>query len=151
MALAINCLHLSPPPFINRKGWGKEKNCNHSTTPVLNQAPQLIHYSPTNYTVMFFLSSFFFAVEVCVLEVHVVTLPERFLCVFTLPPPPRTSYSIHLPVTYNVIYGTAVGAYQPHTRELDSALMQFSAVIVDSRAGASKESGDVILSKVLKC
>ncbi|XP_058477110.1 ketimine reductase mu-crystallin [Solea solea] len=40
----------------------------------------------------------------------------------------------------------AVGACRPDWRELDDALMKESVVYVDSRDGAMKESGDVILS-----
>ena len=40
----------------------------------------------------------------------------------------------------------AVGAARPNWRELDDALMTSSALIVDSREAALKESGDVILS-----
>jgi len=41
-----------------------------------------------------------------------------------------------------------VGAGRPDWRELDDHVMQHSWVVVDSREGALKESGDVILSKV---
>ena len=41
-----------------------------------------------------------------------------------------------------------VGACRPDWRELDDELMLNSVVVVDSRAGACKESGDIILSKV---
>jgi ornithine cyclodeaminase/alanine dehydrogenase-like protein (mu-crystallin family) len=40
----------------------------------------------------------------------------------------------------------AVGAARPNWRELDDELMSSSALIVDSREAALKESGDVILS-----
>lgn len=40
----------------------------------------------------------------------------------------------------------AVGACRPDWRELDDAAMKGGAVFVDSREGAMKESGDVILS-----
>ncbi|XP_065899746.1 ketimine reductase mu-crystallin-like isoform X2 [Dysidea avara] len=40
-----------------------------------------------------------------------------------------------------------VGAVRPDWRELDDHVMQHSWVVVDSREGALKESGDVILSK----
>ena len=40
----------------------------------------------------------------------------------------------------------AVGACRPDWRELDDQAMQNSVVFVDSREGALKESGDVILS-----
>jgi ornithine cyclodeaminase/alanine dehydrogenase-like protein (mu-crystallin family) len=40
----------------------------------------------------------------------------------------------------------AVGACRPNWRELDDALMRGSTLIVDSRAAAESESGDVILS-----
>ena len=40
----------------------------------------------------------------------------------------------------------AVGACRPNWRELDDGAMQNSVVFVDSREGALKESGDVILS-----
>jgi ornithine cyclodeaminase/alanine dehydrogenase-like protein (mu-crystallin family) len=40
----------------------------------------------------------------------------------------------------------AVGACRPDWRELDDQAMQRSIVFVDSREGALKESGDVILS-----
>ena len=40
----------------------------------------------------------------------------------------------------------AVGACRPDWRELDDDAMQKSVVFVDSREGAMKESGDVILS-----
>src|SRR5262249_32593569 len=40
----------------------------------------------------------------------------------------------------------AVGACRPDWRELDNDAMQRSVVFVDSREGAMKESGDVILS-----
>ncbi|XP_061666690.1 ketimine reductase mu-crystallin isoform X2 [Syngnathoides biaculeatus] len=42
----------------------------------------------------------------------------------------------------------AVGACGPDWRELDDVLMKEAAVYVDSREGATAESGDVILSKV---
>jgi ornithine cyclodeaminase/alanine dehydrogenase-like protein (mu-crystallin family) len=42
----------------------------------------------------------------------------------------------------------AVGACRPDWRELDDEAMQRSIVFVDSREGALKESGDVILSRV---
>ena len=47
---------------------------------------------------------------------------------------------------YYLILG--VGACRPDWRELDDHVMQHSWVVVDSREGALKESGDVILSKV---
>lgn len=40
----------------------------------------------------------------------------------------------------------AIGACRPDWRELDDAAMKESVVFVDSREGAQKESGDVILS-----
>jgi thiomorpholine-carboxylate dehydrogenase len=40
----------------------------------------------------------------------------------------------------------AIGACRPDWRELDDQAMQNSVVFVDSREGALKESGDVILS-----
>lgn len=40
----------------------------------------------------------------------------------------------------------AVGACRPDWRELDDALMRKAVVYVDSREGASTESGDIILS-----
>src|SRR5206468_3023706 len=40
----------------------------------------------------------------------------------------------------------AIGACRPDWRELDDDVMQKSVVFVDSREGAMKESGDVILS-----
>jgi thiomorpholine-carboxylate dehydrogenase len=40
----------------------------------------------------------------------------------------------------------AIGACRPDWRELDDEAMQKSVVFVDSREGAMKESGDVILS-----
>ena len=43
-----------------------------------------------------------------------------------------------------------MGACRPDWRELDDELMQNAVVVVDSREGAMKESGDVILSKVWK-
>lgn len=42
-----------------------------------------------------------------------------------------------------------VGACRPDWRELDDELMNNSLVIVDSREGAMKEAGDIILSKVI--
>jgi thiomorpholine-carboxylate dehydrogenase len=42
----------------------------------------------------------------------------------------------------------AVGACRPDWRELDDEAMRHSVVFVDSREGAMKESGDVILSSV---
>ena len=41
-----------------------------------------------------------------------------------------------------------VGACQPHCRELDDELMHNAVVTVDTRDGALKESGDIILSQV---
>lgn len=41
-----------------------------------------------------------------------------------------------------------VGACQPHYRELDDELMHNAVVTVDTKDGALKESGDIILSKV---
>jgi ornithine cyclodeaminase len=38
----------------------------------------------------------------------------------------------------------AVGSHEPHVRELDSTLMRRSAVVVESRATALREAGDVI-------
>src|SRR6266511_1461154 len=40
----------------------------------------------------------------------------------------------------------AIGACRPHWRELDDEAMQKNVVFVDSREGAMRESGDVILS-----
>src|SRR3954451_19567799 len=40
----------------------------------------------------------------------------------------------------------AIGACRPDCRELDDAAMKGSVILVDSREGAMKESGDVILS-----
>jgi thiomorpholine-carboxylate dehydrogenase len=40
----------------------------------------------------------------------------------------------------------AIGACRPDWRELDDGAMQKAVVFVDSREGALKESGDVILS-----
>ena len=42
-----------------------------------------------------------------------------------------------------------MGACRPDWRELDDELMQGAVVVVDSREAALKESGDIILSKVL--
>ncbi len=44
---------------------------------------------------------------------------------------------------------TVVGACRPTWREVDDDIMQNSQVIVDTIDGANKESGDIILSKVL--
>src|SRR6266545_2879070 len=41
---------------------------------------------------------------------------------------------------------TEIGACRPHWRELDDEAMQKNVVFVDSREGAMKESGDLILS-----
>ena len=41
-----------------------------------------------------------------------------------------------------------VGACSPYWRELDDELMHNAVVTVDTRDGALKESGDIILSKV---
>ena len=41
-----------------------------------------------------------------------------------------------------------MGAVRPHWRELDDELMHNAIVVADSREGAMKESGDIILSKV---
>lgn len=43
---------------------------------------------------------------------------------------------------------TAVGACRPDWRELDDVLMRGAVVYVDSREGATAESGDIILSGV---
>lgn len=43
---------------------------------------------------------------------------------------------------------TAVGACRPDWRELDDVLMREAVVYVDSREGATAESGDIILSGV---
>jgi thiomorpholine-carboxylate dehydrogenase len=40
----------------------------------------------------------------------------------------------------------AIGACRPDWRELDDEAMQKNVVFVDSREGATKESGDIILS-----
>ena len=45
-------------------------------------------------------------------------------------------------------YFPAVGACRPDWAEIDPELMRSSILYVDSREGALKESGDVILSKV---
>ena len=47
---------------------------------------------------------------------------------------------------YNLL---AIGAPVATARELDDAVMQQSAIVVDSYAGAQTESGDIILSKVI--
>jgi ornithine cyclodeaminase/alanine dehydrogenase-like protein (mu-crystallin family) len=44
----------------------------------------------------------------------------------------------------------AVGACRHNWRELDDDVMQSSVVVVDSREGAMEESGDVILSHVIR-
>lgn len=44
---------------------------------------------------------------------------------------------------------TAVGACRPDWSEIEPELMRSSVLYVDSREGALKESGDVILSKVI--
>ncbi len=49
-------------------------------------------------------------------------------------------------VCYN--YCTGVGASRPDRRELDDELIHNSVVIVDTREGALKESGDIIIPKV---
>lgn len=41
-----------------------------------------------------------------------------------------------------------VGACRPDWRELDDEFMHNAVVTVDSRGGAEKESGDILLSKV---
>ena len=41
-----------------------------------------------------------------------------------------------------------VGACRPDWRELDDEFMHNAVVTVDSRGGANKESGDILLSKV---
>lgn len=43
----------------------------------------------------------------------------------------------------------AVGACRPDWSEIEPELMRSSVLYVDSREGAMKESGDVIISKVL--
>ncbi len=43
---------------------------------------------------------------------------------------------------------TGVGACKPNRRELDDELIHNSVVIVDTREGALKESGDIIIPKV---
>lgn len=43
---------------------------------------------------------------------------------------------------------TAVGACRPDWRELDDVLMREAVVYVDSREGATTESGDIVLSGV---
>ncbi len=45
----------------------------------------------------------------------------------------------------------AVGACRPDRRELDSAAMMSGSVVVDSRAGALVESGDIILANAPVC
>ncbi len=45
----------------------------------------------------------------------------------------------------------AIGACRPDWRELDDEAMQKNVVFVDSREGALKESGDVILSGAKIC
>ena len=56
-------------------------------------------------------------------------------------------YIIIIPVCVLVL--TAVGAVRPNWRELDDHVMHNGWVIVDSREGAMKESGDILLSKVI--
>ena len=53
-------------------------------------------------------------------------------------------------IVWNVVlcYSTAVGAVRPVWRELDDHVMHNGWVIADSREGAMKESGDILLSKV---
>ena len=53
-----------------------------------------------------------------------------------------------LPNIASVMYHAGVGACRPDTRELDDELMQNAVVTVDTRDGASQESGDIISSKV---
>lgn len=43
---------------------------------------------------------------------------------------------------------SVVGACQPEWREADDDIMLHSQIIVDTKEGALKESGDIILSKV---
>ena len=45
-------------------------------------------------------------------------------------------------------FRSVVGACRPERREVDDDVMLNSQVIVDTKEGASKESGDVIHSKV---
>ncbi len=40
----------------------------------------------------------------------------------------------------------AVGSHEPDVRELDSALMERATVLVESRATALREAGDVVLA-----
>ncbi len=40
----------------------------------------------------------------------------------------------------------AVGAYQPHTRELDGATVGRSAIVVEDEAAARAEAGDLLLA-----
>ena len=47
-----------------------------------------------------------------------------------------------------VHHDVGVGACRPDWRELDDEFMHNAVVTVDSRGGARKEAGDIILSKV---
>ena len=46
---------------------------------------------------------------------------------------------------------SAVGAYQPHTRELDSALIASASVFVDTEAGCFAEAGDLLIPVAEGC
>ena len=46
------------------------------------------------------------------------------------------------------LFCTGIGACRPDWREIDDELMNNSVVVVDSRAAAEKESGDIVLSGV---
>jgi ornithine cyclodeaminase len=39
----------------------------------------------------------------------------------------------------------AVGAFQPHTREVDTATVQRARVVVETRAAALEEAGDLLI------
>ena len=49
---------------------------------------------------------------------------------------------------FSMFFLQGVGACRPDWQELDSDLMQNAVVVVDSRASASVEAGDIILSNV---
>jgi len=82
----------------------------------------------------------------CHLPVEAVDAPDcarsaDVICTCTTSPEPLFAGQLLRPGTHI----NAVGAFQPHTRELDSVAIQKSCLVVESREAALAEAGDLLI------
>jgi len=79
--------------------------------------------------------------ELCPLADEAVA--EADIVITATPSPTPTFDSTQLKAGVHV---TALGSYQPHTQEVDAALVQRAFVVAEHRESAAREAGDLILA-----